>query len=271
MSGLAGYTFDWILERTCFWPQTDQEHFFSAAAQKIATEIFRQHEAWWWEWWQASFFVKYWDCCSATAIVIVPSKISVKKKKRKIWKGQLWVRPIESLTLIFARCVIHQTRSLGYSSLHRRKPWHRAKKFVGVKFHVHQLSLVMFLTCKYSLHWSNQSKIDVIGKQWRYYCWHRSESVRQRSSSYFTALQTNPTAAQKPTAAECNNTPVRRHIRGVVSDITIRHRGQAELAVRAHLARLHRTITNGHKRKAKTLSAVLLCQLLCWRQQRAFQ
>ena len=86
----------------------------------------------------------------------------------------------------------------------------------------------------------------------------RSESVRQRSSSYFTTLQTNPSAARKPTAAEGNNTRVRRHIRGVVSEFTIRHRGQAELAVRAHLARLHRTITNRHKRKAKTLVSVVV-------------
>ena len=44
-----------------------------------------------------------------------------------------------------------------YSNLFRRKPWHRAKRLVGVKFHVHLLSPVMFFTCKYSLHKSNQS------------------------------------------------------------------------------------------------------------------
>ena len=77
-------------------------------------------------------------------------------------------------------------------------------------------------------------------------------------------METNPTAAQKPAAAERNTARVRRHIRGVVSEITIRHRGQAELAVRAHLARLHRTITNLHKRKASPHFAVFLYQLfLC--------
>ena len=39
MAGLAGYTFDLIPERACFWPQTGQVHFFLAAAQKMATEM----------------------------------------------------------------------------------------------------------------------------------------------------------------------------------------------------------------------------------------
>ena len=82
--------------------------------------------------------------------------------------------------------------------------------------------------------------------------------MRERSGSYFTTLQTNPTAAQKPAAAEGNTTHVRRHIRGVVSEITVRHRRQAELAVRAHIARLHRTITNRHKRKANPLCSFLV-------------
>ena len=88
-----------------------------------------------------------------------------------------------------------------------------------------------------------------------------SESVRQISSSYFTTLKTNHTAAQKPAAAEGNTTRVRRHIRGVVSELTIRYRGQAELTVRAHITRLHRTITNRHKKKL-TLSCSSLVSVL---------
>ena len=38
-AGLAGYNFDLISERTCFWPQTDQVHLFLASAQKITTEM----------------------------------------------------------------------------------------------------------------------------------------------------------------------------------------------------------------------------------------
>ena len=96
----------------------------------------------------------------------------------------------------------------------------------------------------------------------------RSESVRQRSSSYFTTLQTNPTAAQKPAAAEDNTTRVGRHIRVVVSVLTIHHRGQAELEVRAHIARLHRTITNHHKGKANPrcgfLGSVVVLAAAAW-------
>ena len=86
----------------------------------------------------------------------------------------------------------------------------------------------------------------------------RSESLRQNSSSYFTTLTTNPTATQKPAAAEANTTRVRRHIRGVVSELTISYRGQAELTVRAHISKLHRTITNRHKKKANPLSCSFL-------------
>ena len=94
-----------------------------------------------------------------------------------------------------------------------------------------------------------------------------SESVQQKRSSYFTTLATNPTAAQKPAAGEANTTRVRRQIRGVVSELTIRHRGQAERAVPAHIARL-RTITNRYKRDVNPLcsyfaSFVVLAAAVC--------
>ena len=38
-AGLAGYTFDLVSERACFWPQTDQVHLFFAVDQKMTTEM----------------------------------------------------------------------------------------------------------------------------------------------------------------------------------------------------------------------------------------
>ena len=102
----------------------------------------------------------------------------------------------------------------------------------------------------------------------------RSETVRQTRSCYTYLVQRcNPTAAHKPTAAEGNTISVRRHIRGV-SELTIRHRGWAELGGLAHnIPRLHRTNHHQPPRKKLTFSAVVfLCQLLlCWRQQRVNQ
>ena len=48
----------------------------------------------------------------------------------------------------------------------------------------------------------------------------------------------NPTAAQKPAAAQGSTMSVKRHIR-CVSELTIRHRGQSELGVQTHVPRLH--------------------------------
>ena len=84
----------------------------------------------------------------------------------------------------------------------------------------------------------------------------RSESVRQRGGSSFTTLQTNPTASQKASNTEGYTTRVRRHIGDVASALTIRHRGQAELAVLAHIS-LDSTAPSSTARRSKlTLSAV---------------
>ena len=85
----------------------------------------------------------------------------------------------------------------------------------------------------------------------------RSENVRQNAVFRYQVQRCNPTAAQKPATAEGNTISVGRHIHGV-SELTIRHRGYAELGVRTHIPRLHRT--NHHQPPPEKLTLSLLQQ-----------
>ena len=104
-------------------------------------------------------FSKYSDC-RATAIVMVLHKISGFYKKMENWKTSAvsttdWmVEP--------KLCKMRDTSDTfvgrAYSNLYRRKPWHRAKRFVGVKFSRSPAFTRNVLTCKYSLHFLLKSE-----------------------------------------------------------------------------------------------------------------
>ena len=101
-----------------------------------------------------------------------------------------------------------------YSSLYRGKPWHRAKSFVGVTFS---------RSPAFTRNVFDLQVLPALLKTEFWLAFWLAKLIRLANSAV-TAADTEiwERATQKPAAAEGKTTRVRRHIRGVVSEITVR-------------------------------------------------